>query len=62
MLEVSIRPYLTMEQDRQRLIEDRKALQDAIRTALAIPDDEEVKRLTKHLAWLENYLRKGENK
>ena len=61
MLEVSIRPYLTMEQDRQRLIEDRKALQDAIMTALAIPDDEEVNRLTKHLEWLENYL-KGENK
>ncbi len=46
-----------MYEDRQRLIEDRKALQDAIKRALALNDDEEVKRLTKHLNWLENYLR-----
>ena len=45
--------------DRKRLLEDRKALQDAIRTALAINDDAEVERLKRHLNWLEDYL-KGE--
>ena len=48
-----------MCEDRQRLLEDRKALQDAIKRALALSDDEEVKRLTRHLKWLDNYL-KGE--
>lgn len=42
---------------RQRLIEDKKALQDAIKTALALDDTEEVNRLTRHLEWLENYLK-----
>ena len=49
-----------MEKDRQRLIEDKKALQDAIKRALAVNDTDEVNRLTKHLEWLENYL--GEHK
>lgn len=48
-----------MEKDRQRLLEDRKALQDAIMRALALGDEKEVNRLTKHLEWLDNYL-KGE--
>ena len=48
-----------MEQDKKRLIEDRKALQDAIRTALALGDTEEVNRLTKHLEWLENFLKEN---
>jgi len=50
-----------MEKDRQRLIEDRKALQDAIKRAMAIPDDEEVERLKKHLNWLDNYLKENKN-
>lgn len=49
------------EKDRQRLIEDKKALQDAIRRAITANDEEEVNRLTKHLNWLDNYL-KGEQK
>lgn len=47
------------EQDRQRLIEDRKAVQDAIRRALALDDEEEVNRLTPHLNWLDKEIRKG---
>jgi len=54
------RAYLTMEKDQQRLIEDRKALQDAIKRALTANDDEEVKRLTKHLNWLENEISQNE--
>lgn len=50
-----------MEKDRQRLIKDKKALQDAIKRAMAIPDEDEVKRLTEHLNCLENYLQ-GETK
>lgn len=50
------------ERNRKRLIEDRKALQDAIMRAMAVNDKEEVNRLTKHLEWLDNYLRKGETK
>lgn len=50
-----------MEKTRQRLIEDRKALRDAIRRALAISDTEEVNRLTKHLNWLDNYLKENKN-
>ncbi len=50
-----------MEKDRQRLLEDHKALQDAIKTALAIPDEEEIKRLTKHLNWLDNFLKENKN-
>ena len=49
-----------MEKDQQRLIEDRKALQDAIKRALTANDDEEVKRLTKHLNWLENEISQNE--
>ena len=49
-----------MEKDRQRLIEDKKALRDAIKRALVAEDDKEVERLTKHLNWIENYL--GEQK
>ena len=45
-----------MEKDRQRLIEDKKALQDAIKRALTRDDEDEVERLTEHLNWLENYL------
>lgn len=45
-----------MEKDGQRQIEDRKALQDAIKRALAVNDEEEVKRLTEHLNWLEKEL------
>lgn len=48
--------------DRQRLIEDRKALQDAIKRALALGDEEEINRLMKHLEWIDNCLRKGEQK
>ena len=51
-----------MCEDRNRLLEDKKALQDAIRNALAINYDAEVERLKKHLVWLENYLGKGETK
>lgn len=50
-----------MEKDRKRLIEDRKAVRDAIKRALAISDTEEVNRLTKHLNWLDNYLKENEN-
>ncbi len=46
-----------MEKDRQNLIEDKKALQDSIKRALALGDEEEVDRLTKHLEWLEDYLK-----
>ena len=46
-----------MGEDRKRLIEDKKALQDAIKRALALDDEDEVNRLTKHLNWLDNYLR-----
>ena len=49
-----------MEKNRQRLIEDKKALQDAIKRALAINDEDEVKRLTSHLNWLEDYLKENE--
>ncbi len=49
-----------MGKDRQRLIEDKKALQDAIKRAMALPDKEEVERLTEHLNCLNNYL--GERK
>lgn len=44
-------------QNRQRMIEDRKALQDAIKRALALNDEEEVNRLENHLKWLEEYLK-----
>ena len=46
-----------MENDRQRLIEDKKALQDAIKRALANNDEEEVNKLERHLEWLEKYLK-----
>lgn len=49
-----------MAKNHQNLIEDKNALQDAIKRALAINDKEEVERLTSHLMWLENYL--GEHK
>ena len=45
------------EQNRQRMIEDRKALRDAIKRAMSLGDSEEVNRLTKHLEWLDNYLK-----
>ncbi len=53
-----------MCEDRKRLLEDRKALKEAIkaRKALALIDDAEIVRLERHLEWLENYLRKGEQK
>jgi len=35
------------------MIEDRKAVRDSIRRALALDDKEEVKRLTPHLNWLD---------
>ncbi len=49
--------------DRKGLIEDKKALKEAIkaRKALALIDDAEIVRLERHLEWLENCL-KGENK
>ncbi len=50
-----------MEKDRQRLIEDKKALQDAIKRALAVSDTDEVNRLTKHLEWLDKYLKENRN-
>lgn len=55
--ELGKRVALMDDAKRQRLIEDKKALQDAIKTALALGDTEEVNRLTKHLEWLENYLK-----
>lgn len=60
-MQLPVKAYLTMEKDHQRLIEDRKALQDAIKRALALSDTEEVNRLTKHLNWLENYLKENKN-
>ena len=42
-----------MEKSRKRMIEDRKAVRDAIRRALALDDKEEVNRLTPHLNWLD---------
>ncbi len=52
-----------MEKDRKRLLEDKKALQAAIkaRKVLALNEDAEVVRLERHLEWLDNYL-KGETK
>ena len=41
----------------KHLLEDKKALQDSIKRALTANDDEEVKRLTKHLEWLDKYLK-----
>lgn len=61
MLALPVRACLTMEQDRQRLLEDRKALRDAIKNTLAINDDEEVKCLTKRLNCLEKYLKGDKN-
>ncbi len=46
-----------MEKNRQRLIEDKKALEDAIRRATALGDEDEINRLMKHLEWLDNYLK-----
>lgn len=43
------------------MIEDRKAVRDSIKRALAVGDKEEVARLTKHLEWLDEYLRENEN-
>ena len=51
-----------MERNRQNLIEDKKALQDAIKRALAVNDTDEVNRLTKHLEWLDKYLKENKNK
>lgn len=45
------------KKNHQRLIEDKKALQDAIKRALAISDTDEMNRLTKHLEWLEKLLK-----
>ena len=59
---MAARAYWIMCEDRKRLVEDKKALQDAIKRAMSAEDDEEVERLKKHLVWLENYLRKGERK
>jgi len=42
------------------LLEDKKALQDAIKKALTANDNEEVKRLTKHLEGLKEYLKNNE--
>ena len=47
------------EQDQQRLNEDRKAVQDAIKRALALDDKDEVNRLASHLEWLNKEIRKG---
>jgi len=41
------------------MIEDRKAVRDAIKRALALGDKEEVNRLTPHLKWLDKEIRKG---
>ncbi len=61
MLVLAARAYWIMCENRQRLIEDRKALQDAIKRAITANDQEEIDRLTEHLNWLENYLQ-GEQK
>ena len=50
---------MDLNQNRQRMIEDRKAVRDSIRRALALDDKEEVKRLTPHLEWLDKEIRKG---
>ena len=42
-----------MEKSRKRMIEDRKAIRDAIKRALALSDKEEVNHLTPHLNWLD---------
>lgn len=55
-----VRACLTMEKNRQRLLEDKKALEDAIRKAVVLGDDGEINRLTKHLEWLDNYLKNNE--
>lgn len=47
------------EQNLQRMIEDRKALQDAIKEAFTLNDKDEVNRLTSHLNWLDEEIRKG---
>ena len=56
-----VRACLTMEKDRQRLLEDKKAFEDAIRRAVVLGDGEEINRLTKHLEWLDNYLKENKN-
>lgn len=53
-----VRAFLTMEKDRERLIEDKKALRDAIKKAMVLEDEEEINRLTKCLSRLENCLRR----
>ena len=47
--------------DRKRLLEDRKALKEAIkaRKVLALKDDAETVRLERHLEWLDNYLKEN---
>lgn len=57
---LSRKAYWTMCEDRQRLIEDRKAVQDAIKRALVLDDKDEVNRLARHLNWLDEEIRKGE--
>ena len=61
MLVLAARAYWIMCENRQRLVEDKKALQDAIKRAITANDQEEIDRLTKHLNWLEKYLQ-GEQK
>lgn len=48
---------MSAKPNRKRLIEDKKALEDAIRRAVVLGDEEEINRLTKHLEWLDNYLK-----
>lgn len=60
-MQLPAKAYLTMEKDRKRLIEDKNALEDAIRRAVVLGDEEEINRLTKHLEWLENYLKENKN-
>lgn len=50
-----------MKRNRQRLIEDRKAVEDAIRRAMALDDKEELNRLMEHLEWLDNYLQENKD-
>ena len=50
-----------MNKGKIHLAEDKKALQDAIKKALAINDTDEVNRLTKHLEWLDKFIKEKRN-
>lgn len=51
---------MDLDPNRQRLIDDHKALRNSIKRALALGDEKEVDRLTRHLLWLNGYLKNNE--